>query len=367
MPNKHFNSDGIDYKLFTPGPVEVPQWVLNEMGKGNDTHRSTAYREMHAAVRKNIQQILSTKNEILLFANSGTGILEACVRNLLNDDETGIFFSCGSFGDRWIEIAELNGKKFDKVSVELGKGVSPELVKEHLSKKKYPVVFITLNETSTGVLNPIDKIAPIVKAHGALLCVDCVSGMAGTLLKVDEWGIDVALGSVQKCFGIPPGLSLCSISEAAIEKSKSVKSRGFYLGFTPLLKSGQKDEHPVTPCIPQVRAWKAVSEKILEITPEKFAQQHFERCQMIRDWAIANGFTLFSEEGYHSQTVVTITNNKGINVQKFVDALFDRGYKIVNGYSSMREKNFRMAPMGWITKEDTAEMLKAATEALNSL
>lgn len=364
MPNKHFNPDGIDYKLFTPGPVQVPDWILAEMGKANDTHRSLAYREMHAAIRENMQKILHTKNDILLFANSGTGILEACVRNLLGEDDMGIFFSCGAFGDRWIQIAELNGKKFDAVKVEWGKGISPELVREKLAEKKYSVVFITLNETSTGVLNPLDKIGPIVKESGALLCVDCVSGMAGTLLKVDEWGIDIALASVQKCFGIPPGLALCSISERALEKAKTVKNRGFYFDFLKIHKKGLQNEHPITPCIPQIRALKKVSEKIVEITPEKYAQEHFERTEMIRNWAKKNGFELFSEEGFHSQTVVTIKNNKNIDVAKFVTALFDKGYKIVNGYGSMKGQNFRMAPMGWITKEETQEMLSAASEAL---
>jgi aspartate aminotransferase-like enzyme len=366
MPNKHFNEDGLDYRLFTPGPVEVPDWVLKEMSMPNDTHRSLAYREMHAEIRENIQKILHTKNDILLFANSGSGILEACVRNLLAEDDTGLFFSCGAFGDRWIDIAERNGKKHEDVKVEYGQGITPEIVKAKLAENSYPVVFITLNETSTGVLNPLDKIGPIVKESGALLCVDCVSGMAGTLLKVDEWGIDVALASVQKCFGIPPGLALCSISDRTLEKASTVKNRGFYFDFIKIQKKGLKNEHPITPCIPQIRALKKVSAKILEITPEKFAQQHFERTEMIRNWAKNHGFEIFSPEGYHSQTVVTIKNNLNIDVGKFVDELFNRGYKIVNGYGNMKGQNFRMAPMAWVTKEDTEKMLKAADEALKA-
>ena len=169
MPTKNFNPDGIDYLMFTPGPVNVPDFILKEMGKGNDTHRSTPYREMHKMLREELQKLLMTKNDILFFASSGTGIMEACVRNLIKDDETAVFFTCGAFGERWAELAPANGKKADVVKIEWGQAVTPELVKETLDKKKYPVVFITFNETSTGVMNPIDKIAPIVKATGALL------------------------------------------------------------------------------------------------------------------------------------------------------------------------------------------------------
>jgi len=117
-PTTHLNPDGKDFRLFTPGPVEVPEWILDEMGKANDTHRSLAYREMHQSIRKNMQTLLATQNEIMIWANSGTGIMEACVRNLLGDNDTGIFFTCGAFGDRWVKVAEMNGKTFDVVSVE---------------------------------------------------------------------------------------------------------------------------------------------------------------------------------------------------------------------------------------------------------
>lgn len=366
MPNKNFNPNGIDYILFTPGPSQVPDWILKEMAKGNDTHRSTAYRQMHKSLRESFRKLLHTQNEILFFASSGTGIMEACVRNLIAEDETALFFSCGAFGDRWKKIADECGKKAELVAVPKGKGITPELVKDSLSKKKYPIVCITGNETSTGVANPIDKIAPIIKATGALLCVDFVSSMGGIDIKVDEWGLDVALSSTQKCFAVPPGLSICAISNAAFAKAETVKGRGHYLDFLALKKSSANDEHPVTPPIPQMRALKASVDKILE-NPELHYKRHEELTNMIRDWAIKHGFKIFSEEGYHSNTVVTIQNNLNMDVEKFVSGLFEKGYKIVNGYSDMKGKNFRIAPMGYITKEQTEAMLNAATDVLKTM
>ena len=169
MVNRNFNPDGLDYKLFTPGPVNVPDFILKEMGKPNDTHRGPAYYQMHQSISKNAQKLLSTKNDILIFASSGSGFMEACVRNLLKDDETGLFLSCGAFGNRWHSIAKANGKKTEKVEIEWGTGFSPEFLKDKLSENHYPVVFIQLNETSTGVKNPLDKLGPMIKEHGAIL------------------------------------------------------------------------------------------------------------------------------------------------------------------------------------------------------
>ena len=374
MVNKHLNPDGLDYKLFTPGPVEVPEFLLEVMKLPNDTHRSMAYREMHKSIKENTQKMLSTKSDILVFASSGTGFMEACVRNLLKDDETGLFLSCGAFGDRWYQVAVANGKKGDKVEVEWGTGFSAEFVKEKLAEKSYPIVFIQLNETSTGVKNPLAEIGPIVEEHGALLCVDSVSGMGGTLMKVDEWNIDVALASVQKCFGVPPGVGIAAVSDDAFAKAKEVKNRGFYFDFLTIKKSGDKNEYPTTPPIPQLRTLKVALDKVIEIGAENFAQQHENRCNLIQDWAKDLKFKIFSKEGFHSQTVVTVENTpesplKGNPelTQKFVDNLWENGYRIVNGYKSLKGKTFRIAPMGWVTEEETKKMLEVATKTLNEL
>lgn len=374
MVNKHFNPEGKDYTLFTPGPVEVPDFLLKEMGKANDTHRGPAYQEMHQSIRKNAQTMLSTKNDVLVFASSGTGFMEACVRNLLKDEELGLFLSCGAFGNRWYQAAVANGKKGDKIEVEWGTGFTPEFVKEKLAEKDYAVVFIQLNETSTGVKNPLDKIGPIVEESGALLCVDAVSGMGGTLLKVDEWNIDVALASVQKCFGVPPGVGIAAVSDDAFEKAKQVPNRGYYFDFLLLKKKSKTDEYPTTPPIPQLRALKVALDRIVEMGADVFAQKHENRCQIIRNWAKEHHFKVFSEEGFHSQTVVTIENTpesplKGDydKTAQFVNSLWENGYRIVNGYKNLAGKTFRIAPMGWVTEEETKKMLKVASDVLSNL
>ena len=66
--------------------------------------------------------------------------------------------------------------------------------------------------------------------------MDAISSMAGVKLEVDKLDIDVCLASVQKCFALPPGLAVCSVSDAAIEKASHVNNRGYYLDFLTLLK-----------------------------------------------------------------------------------------------------------------------------------
>jgi len=369
MPEIHFNKEeGSKLKLFTPGPVHVPERILNEMAKPNDTHRSKPYSEMHKIVTDGLQKVLYTKNECLIFTSSATGIMEACVRNLVKVEEKALFLSIGAFGDRWHQIGTANGKNVVKEGVEWGKPITPEFLQEILSKDKYSVVFIQANETSTGVYNPIDDLIPIIKDYGALACVDATSSMAGIKVEVDKIGIDVCLASVQKCFTVPPGLALCSISKEAIEKTSQVKNRGLYFDFLSLLKKNKDHQTPTTPPIPQIRA---LASQIDNILNQEGLENRFERHKNLgettRKWVIDNGFEMFPEKGFESNTVSTINNSLNLNIGKLVATLLEKGYRIVNGYGSLRDKTFRIGHMGEITVKSLQEMLKILTDIISEL
>ncbi|MFW9936516.1 MAG: pyridoxal-phosphate-dependent aminotransferase family protein [Candidatus Thorarchaeota archaeon] len=369
MAEIHFNKEkGSQLKLFTPGPVYVPERILNEMAKPNDTHRSKPYREMHQLVEEGLKKLLYTNNKCLIFTSSATGIMEACVRNLLTEGEKGLFLSIGAFGDRWYKIGLTNGKNSTKEGVEWGKAITPEFIKNVLNKDTFSVVFIQANETSTGVYNPIDELIPIIKDYGALTCVDATSSMAGVKVEVDKLGIDVCLASVQKCFTIPPGLAVCSISQAAIEKANIVKNRGYYLDFVELLKKNETHETPNTPPIPQIRALAHQLEYILneEGLDNRF-KRHIELGTRTREWAKHMGLEMFSEKGYESNTVSTIKNSLNIDIGKMVSTLMEKGYKIVNGYGDLRNKTFRIGHMGEITIEELNEMLEVLAKIISEM
>lgn len=370
MPDIHFDKEnGSHLMLFTPGPVHVPERVLKEMAKPNDTHRSKPYSEMHQMATEGLQKLLYTKNECLIFTSSATGIMEACVRNLLKDDEKGLFFSIGAFGDRWYDIGVSNGKISIKEGVEWGKAITSEVAQDALNKDNYSVVFIQANETSTGVYNPIEEVAPVIKDSGALLCVDATSSMAGVKIEVDKLAIDVCLASVQKCFALPPGLAVCSISEAALEKAKQVKNRGLYFDFIDLHKRHvAKYQTPTTPPIPQIRGLTAQLDYILN---KEGLEKRFERHEQLgthtRKWVEDVNLEMFPEKGYESNTVSTISNSLNLDISKMVSLLLEKGYRIVNGYGQLVNKTFRIGHMGEIQIKDLEKMLKILADIINEL
>ena len=128
------------------------------------------------------------------------GVKKRCL-NLVN----------GAFGERWHEIAVMNGVPCDKLEIEWDKAIKPELVDEALASGKYDALTLVFNDTSTGVLNPLAEISEVMKKYDEVLFfVDAVSAMGGVEIRVDEWGIDMCLAGLQKAFGLPAGLAVAS-------------------------------------------------------------------------------------------------------------------------------------------------------------
>ena len=340
-----FSDDGQSLKLFAPGPVQVPDFILAEMAKPNDTHRTTAYQQLHSQLRSKMQRLLHTQNDVLFYTCSGSGVMEACVTNLLDESKNGMFLTNGHFGERWYEMACNNGSLESSTSfgVKWGKVVKCNMVKSVLYYARdeghpFDVVFITMNESSTGVMNPIKEIAGMIKQyneetpnHPVLLCVDAVSCMAGVQIKVDEWGIDVCLASTQKCFGVPPGLAVCSISERTLEYAKTVKNRGWYFDFLRMSESSQKDFTPATPNINCMRALNKALDRIFIETPAVRYARHHQCTRRIEKWALDNGFELFAPKEYRSNTICIIKNTRNIDVTEAISKMIEKGYLFANG------------------------------------
>ncbi len=369
MSSIHFNKEkGSKLKLFTPGPVQVPERILKEMAKPNDTHRSMAYEEMHQQVIENLKQLFYTKNECFLFTSSATGVMEACVRNLIRKDEKALVLSIGAFGNRWYDIALSNGKNVIKKEVEWGKALTLDNVQDFLSEGKYSVVLLQSNETSTGVYNPLEEIMPAIKDTGALICVDATSSLGGIKLEVDKLNIDVCLASVQKCLALPPGLAVCSISNKALEKAKMVKNRGYYFDFLAIQKKNKLNQTINTPPIPHIRALLAQLDYILkEESLEKRFKRHEQLGKRTRIWVRDMGLEMFSEKGYESNTVSTIKNTLDIDLEEMIFRMLLKGYRITNGYGKLKNKTFRIGHMGEITLEKLEEMLKVLTDVIAEL
>jgi aspartate aminotransferase-like enzyme len=226
---------------------------------------------------------------------------------------------------------------------------------------------ITHNETSTGIMCPVEEIAEVVKKKypDVVWCMDAVSSLGGTKIDVDALGVDICITSTQKAIGLPPGMSLCSISEKVLEAARQVEFRGYYLDLLALYDYIQKKDHqyPSTPSLPHMFALHYQLNRILEEGLENRFARHLEMAKRVREWAKTH-FELFPEERYASNTVTAIKNVKEINVADLNKQLGERGFMISNGYGALKEKTFRIAHMADCTVAEIDELLGQIEEIL---
>ncbi len=349
--------------LFIPGPTEVRPEILKEMSKPMIGHRSKEFTQLYEKVIPKLKKVLYTDQKVFLSTSSSTGVMESAVRNCSNKKILSCV--CGAFSDRWNKIAEANGKDADRIEVEWGKAIKPEMVDKALSTGKYDAITFVHNETSTGVMNPLEEVAEVMKKYpDVMFLVDAVSSMVGYKIEVDKLGIDVCLAGVQKCWALPPGLTVFSVSDKALEKAKTVKNRGYYFDFLTFLKYDDKrHQTPATPAISIIYALDKQLDNILAEGPENRFKRHREMAEITRTWT-KKYFGLFAEPGYESPTVTAVKNTRDISVSDLREKLNEKGYAISDGYGKLKQQTFRIAHMGDHTVEDIKKLLSVIDDIL---
>lgn len=354
-------------KLFTVGPVACYPEVLDAMGHQMYSHRSKEYLTLHYETVKMLQDFISTKNEIFLFSSTGTGFMEASVRNCVRKK----MLCCinGSFGERFAEVAESNGIELVKLAPPLGQPIPTTeldaLLKQHPDCE---AVAITHNETSVGLINPLKDLVAIVKKHGKLVFVDAVSSMGGTDINVDELGIDVCFSSSQKCFGVPPGLGMGSVSQQALDLSAKATNKGWYFDFK-VWEEDQKKGHgtPVTSVIPQIAGLNTALKMIQKHGGKKwYFDLYKDRNVKIRQGIEKIGLSTFPKKGSESPTVNCINAPEGVEGGVIYEKMRQQGFELAEGYGPLKKKTFRIGNMGYIEMNDIDLMLKILGDVASS-
>lgn len=351
-------------RMFVPGPVDVADEVLQAQAAPMLPHRSKEFEAIYRRASEKAQQLFYTKYRVFLTASSGTGLQEAAMRNFVNKRVLSVVN--GAFADRWYEVAVSNGKDAGKLAFEWDAPASPARIADAIKEGGFEAVAIVHNETSTGMQNPVKEVAEAIRAVApdTLIFVDAVSSLGGAKIEMDAWGIDMVLTSSQKCLALPPGLALGAVSDRAMEKAKSVENRGWYFDLVRMEKHRLKDSSPATPAMSLIFALDYQLDRILAEGPENRFARHSAMAKRVQEWAEAHDLPIYAPEGFRSQTVTTIKNERGINVSDLNAFLKGREMRIAGGYGPIKETTFRIAHMGEIQMEDVEKLLAAMEEYL---
>lgn len=345
--------------LFIPGPVEVDPELREIMSMPLIGHRSAAFIEVVQAICSKLKPVFVTEANTLWENCPATALMEAGVRNLVNDRI--LHLTCGAFSERWAVISTACGRTAETLAVDWGQ---PNLVEDLRAKltssPPFEAVAITHNETSTGILNQLGDLAAAVREHSpdTLVLVDAVTSLGGAELRFDEWGIDLAFAGTQKCLALPPGLCVYAVSDRAMQKAETVRGRGFLLDFLTAKKGLEAGKTPATPSVPLAFALSRQLDRIAEEGIENRWQRHLNMRDQTKAWASEHGFEFFVDEPWQSPTVSAVRNS-GRDVVELIGKARDAGFTLGNGYGKVKGKTFRIGHMGDHTPERLQQLLDA--------
>jgi predicted phosphoserine aminotransferase len=347
--------------MFVPGPVDVAPEVLAAQTKPMLPHRSKDFEAIFQRSEAKAKDLFYTKTRVFQAASSGSGMQEAGIRNFVQES----VLSCinGSFAQRWYDVAVANGKQADKLEVEMGEAITPDLLRDALKKKNYEAITIVHNETSTGVENPLADLVKVCQetSPDTLILVDAVSSLGGVKIEFDALGLDFLLTSSQKCLALPPGLSLAAASDRAMKQAESVTNRGWYFDLLLMEKHRLKDSTPMTPAMALIYALDVQLDRIFAEGLEKRFARHAAMSKRVQDWGATRGMEPVAKAAYRSKTVVTMRNSLNWDISALNKFLQTKGMRIANGYGKLKDLSYRVATMGETTLDDV-EMLLAAMD-----
>jgi aspartate aminotransferase-like enzyme len=359
------------HRLFTPGPTPLLPAAQTAMASFTAHHRTADFRALFQQVLADMKEFIGTKNDVLVLACSGTGVMEASVSNLTSPGDKVLVLTAGKFGERWTGLAKAFGCNVDVLSVPYGETFSLQEIRGRL-KPDVRAVFVQATESSTGARHDVEGIANLVRAHGdnTLLIVDAITGLGTTHLDVDGWGVDVIIGGSQKALMMPPGLGYCAVSERAWKGMEKTTSPRYYFDLRKERKSAAKGESAYTPATSLFAALGAALEFIRGMGNGNVARgreelvNNAELCaEMTRAGAKALGLKLYASLPAAALTAITSPDgiDSGTIVKEFRES-FDA--VVANGQGEMKGRLFRIAHIGYYDYLDTIGILGALEHVL---
>jgi len=356
------------YQLMAPGPTPVPSQVLLAMAQPMLHHRTPEYEALFVEVRAGLKRLFQTAQDVLPFACSGTGVMEAAIANTLSAGDEVVLVRAGKFADRFAEICDAWGVRHVDLTAPFGETVAPERVAEALRARPHVKAVLTQHsESSTGVLHDVRGFAAATRGTDAILIVDAVSSLGIADLQMDAWGVDVVLSGSQKGLMLPPGLAFVALSDKAWGKTRTSTLPKYYFDLAAERKTVARNEAHFTPAVSIVIGLREVIRMIEAEGLQNVFRRHDRLARATRAGVEALGLTLFAR-ATPTPSLTAVSAPAGIDAETIVAAFSaSHNITIAGGQGEMKGKLFRLGHMGYAAELDTIVALSALEQVLAEL
>src|SRR5438067_2235417 len=324
-------------RLLTPGPTPLYPPALHAMMASDLHHRTEDFRKVYRTCLADLKEVMGTSNDVVMFAASGTGAMDAAVSNLFSKGDKVIVCVAGKFGERWADIAKAYGLDANVITVPYGQVVKPEQVQAALKAEPATKgVFVQASETSTGAAHDVEAMGRAIAKTDAIFVVDAITGMGTMPLDIDGWGLDVVIGGSQKAFMVPPGVAFLSVSPKAWKLAESATLPRYYFDLKKEKKNGDKGESSWTPSTAIILALGEALKYVKQVGMANLIENAQMLAAATRSAAKALGLELFAASS-PGASVTSLKAPRGMDSGTIVKEFRRRfGAVIANGQGSMK-------------------------------
>ena len=359
-----------DLLIMTPGPTEVSEEVRRAMSrKITNPDLDPEFFDFYLDVSSKLQQVLKTKNDVIIMSGEGILGLESACASLIEPGDRVLVLDNGIFGRGFADFADLYGADVTRWEFPYKQEIDIDKLEAKLAEENdFKFATFVHCETPTGVINNAEEITNLLNKNNILSVVDSVSAIGGVPIEVDEWGIDIILGGSQKCLSVPPGLTFMSVSDAAWEavNNRETAVRGYYTNLQLWQNWYEEKYFPYTQAISDIYALDAALNKWL--ADKEVFQRHSKIAGAVRSAIKESNLSLYAENGY-SDTVTAIEIPEGISYQELNQLMTEsHNVMIAASLGEFEDKLIRIGHMGENCYEDKLyRTLKAFDHSLREL
>lgn len=341
--------------LMIPGPTPLPPRVVAAMTNPMINHRGPKFKKIFLESIDILKKILNTDGELYMFGSSGSGAMELAVENFSKRGDKVLVVDTGFFGQRFYEISLSFERNPIRLQVPWGKAVKEEEILEILKKESdIKTIFITHNETSTGIINNIEKISKKIKEiSDALIVVDAVSSIGISKIDMDNWGIDVVVAASQKGLMAPPGIGIVALNKRALDFALKNKIGSYYFSVKELKKRHDLGQPFTTFPVSVLFGLREALNLLLEEGFENAYKRHEGYKYLLRKSLKETGLKFLANDENSSPCVTAVLLPEEIDGDDFVKRVRERyNIELAGMFGDYKGKGFRIGHMGYINSND---------------
>ena len=358
------------YLLFTPGPVNVAENVRTAICKEDICHREADFDCLLQSIENKLLKLFDMKNRsnyrAVVITGSGTAANESILSSVVGDKNI-LILSNGEFGERLYNISTIHNKNTFLLESAWGEALDLKKIEAYLKQHDIGIVMMVHHETSSGMLNPLQKIGALVKENDAIFAVDCVSSCGAEVVDMEKCHIAFCSSSSSKAIGSYAGLSFIIGKTEEFENLKDLPLKTTYLDlykFYDFIKNLSQ-----TPNTPAVHLFFALEQALDNILNEGVSTRYAnikQKANLLRQGLLGLGLKFLIDQKDMCSVLTTVCIPSHINVTHLRNKLREKSIIIYEGKGCFRNKVFQVGNIGELSFDDLQYFLSSLGEILNS-